>query len=85
MYKQKKYAASYSLYTRIGATQGSDAIAGISFAKWAYFDNGNNFQKDFEEVHGANSFARFQEEWDLCLDQTATFDELLEWMNDLTG
>jgi hypothetical protein len=85
VYKQKKYVAAYSLYERVDATAGHEAIVGISFAKWAYFDSQPNFRSDFESVHGVGSFDRFLEELDICLDRSETFDELLEWMPDLGG
>jgi len=85
MYKKKQYKASYNLVWRQGASGGPHAVAILSFDKWGYLDNGTDFAKDFNEVHGANSFERFREELALCVDLTKTYDELSEDMPDLGG
>jgi hypothetical protein len=59
VYKKKQYNVSFELWVHDGATQGPDAVTIQGYANWAARDSGSNFQKDFEEVHGAGSWARF--------------------------
>lgn len=80
VYKQKKYQAGFNVYWRYGASQGPHAVTSLDFDKWAYFDNPNTWVEDFESVHGEGSWMRFQEELDLCVDRSKTFDELIEFM-----
>lgn len=85
VFKKKEYKASFTVYWREGATQDSNVATSLDFDKWAYFDNGANFVKDFDEVHGANSYNRFMEELDLCIDRRKTYDELSEYLPELSG
>ena len=85
VYKKKSYPVAYSVYWRQGASAGPHAIVSIDFDKWAYFDRANTVMKDFEEVHGAGSWARFLDELALSLDRTKTFDELGELVAELSG
>jgi hypothetical protein len=83
VYKQKGYNASYHAYWREGASTGPHLIISIDFAKWAYFDSQSAFVKDFEEIHGAQSWNKFLEESALCIDRAKTYDELIEWVGEL--
>ncbi len=85
VYTKKQYKASYSLYLRQGATTGSHVAVSIDFDKWAYFDNGTDFTKDYNEVHGPNSFNRYLDDMALCIDRTKTYDELNETIPELGG
>jgi len=76
VYKQKKYSGSFSMATRWGATQNANAVTFTNFAKWAFWDEDINFEKDFDEVHGAGAFARFMEELDLSIDRAMTYDQI---------
>jgi hypothetical protein len=83
VFKQKKYGASFTMATRVGLSQGPNAVTFVDFEKWAFWDSGANFVKDFEEVHGLGSYARFVEELGLCLDMSKTYDELSETVSEL--
>jgi hypothetical protein len=52
VYKAKSYPASYNVYWRQGATQGSNAITEINMDGWSFFDRLDTFEDDFEAVHG---------------------------------
>lgn len=85
VFKQKKYAASFSLAARQGSSAGPHVVSFLDFAKWAYFDNGSDFVKDFNEVHGTGSYDRFIEELDICTDRSKTYDELSSAVPELGG
>ncbi len=85
VYKKKAYPASYHAYWRMGASAGPHVAVSIDFAKWAHFDNASTIAKDFDEVHGANSWNRFMEDLALCIDLSKSFDELNEYDPSLSG
>lgn len=85
VYKKKQYAASYNVYRRQGASNGPGVAVGLDFAKWSYFDTAPNLMKDYEELYGANSWNRFLDEFALCIDRTKTYDELNEFVAELSG
>jgi len=85
VFRKKEYKASFSVFWRFGASEGVNVATSLDFDKWAYFDNGINFAKDFDEVHGDNSYNRFMEELDLCIDRRKTYDELSEYLPELSG
>ena len=78
VFEQKKYEASFSMATRVGLTQGPNAVTFVDFAKYAFWDSDSKFSKDYEDVFGQGSFARFLAELDLCIDRSKTYDELSE-------
>ena len=82
MFRKKKYTASFSVATRVNASTGINAVSFISFDKWAWFDNGYYFQKDFDEVHGAGAWTRFLAEIEICVDTSRTYTELSETLVD---
>jgi hypothetical protein len=85
VYKKKQYPASYNVYRRQGAAEGASVVVGLNFAKWAYLDSTPNLMKDYEEIFGANSWNRFIDEFALCIDRAKTFDELNEYVPELSG
>lgn len=85
VYKAKNYGAGYRVYWRWGASQGPHACAEMSMSSWAFYDQPNTYEKDFEEVNGEGSYDRFVEELDLCLDRTKTYDELVKYRPDLSS
>lgn len=85
VYKKKGYPASYHAYWRQGASSGPHVATSIDFAKWAHFDNPGTLAKDFVEIHGAGSWDRFLDDYALCVDRTKTYDELSEFMPDLSS
>jgi hypothetical protein len=85
VYKQKKYAASFSLATRQLASTGPHVVSFLGFSKWAYFDNGAVFAKDFDEVHGTGAYERFLSELTLCIDRAKSYDEFSTASPELGG
>jgi hypothetical protein len=85
VYKAKKYKSSFDLWEHVDVTDGPNVVTINAWANWAGRDSGNNFVKDFEEVHGAGSWMRYQQELDLCLDRSKTYDELMEAAPELGG
>jgi hypothetical protein len=85
MYKTKAYPASYNVYWRQGATQGSNALVEINMNGWSFFDRLDTFEKDFEEVHGEGSFSLYLDEIELCIDRAKTFDELVVYRPELSS
>lgn len=85
VYKQKKYPASYNVYWHFGASEGPHVAVGIDFDKWAFFDAPNTFVVDFESIHGEGSYERFLEELDIAIDRSKTYDELTEFMPNLSS
>lgn len=85
VYKQKAYPASYNVYWRQGASQGPHAITEINMDHWSYFDRPDTFEKDFNEVHGEGAFQRYIEEFELCLDRSKTYDELIVFKPELSS
>jgi hypothetical protein len=86
VFKQKKYPASFSVAVREGlsAAPRPNVVSFVDFDKYAFWDS-NTFTKDYEEVHGPGSWARFLEEIDLCLDRSTTYDEISEDAPELGG
>ncbi len=76
VYKQKKYATSFSAASHWGATSGPNVVTFNGFGSWSAWDSGNNFAKDYDEIHGTGAFERFLQELDLCVDRSKTFDEI---------
>jgi hypothetical protein len=86
VFKVKKYTASFALATREGMASAPrpNAVTFVTFDKYTFLDT-NTFQKDFDEVHGPGSYNRFIEQIDLCVDRSATYDELSETVPELGG
>jgi hypothetical protein len=85
VYKAKNYKAAFSVYWKYGASQGPHCSTEMSFDSWAYLDTPIKFQEDFESVHGPDSWDRFMEDWDLCIERSKTYDELVEFMPALSS
>jgi hypothetical protein len=85
VYKKKQYKSAFDLWEHQDATQGPNFVSITSWANWAARDSGTNFIKDFEEVNGAGSYARFIDELELCIDRSKTYDELIESVAELGG
>jgi hypothetical protein len=83
--KTKGYAASWNVYWKWGASTGPDVITEINMEHWSYFDRDIDFQKDFEEVNGEGSYDRFLEELKLSVDMSKTYDELWQFMPELSS
>jgi hypothetical protein len=85
VYTAKKYAASFSVYWKWGASTSSQVCTEIGMKSLAYFDQATTFEKDFEEVHGFGSLSKFYDEFALCVDRTKTYDEIVEYRPDLSS
>jgi hypothetical protein len=85
VYKKKGYAASYAVYWRVGASTGPHIAVSLNFDKWAYFDKATTFVKDFNEIHGDYNYERFLDDLALCVDNKKTYDELNEYLPELSG
>lgn len=85
VYKQKKYAASFNVYWHFGASQGPHVVTSMDFANWAFFDQPIEFVDDYESVHGKDSYARLIEEISIAVDRTKTYDELTQFMPELSS
>lgn len=85
VYKQKKYPATYNVYWRFGASAGPHACVEINFANWAFFDTPSTFMQDFESIHGEGSYQRFLDEFSIAIDRTKTYDELMNFVPELSS
>jgi hypothetical protein len=85
VYKKKNYASSFTVGTRQGASQGPHVASFNSFSKWSWLDNTTNFRKDYDEVHGSGAYDKFLKEFELCIDRSKTYDELVELVPELGG
>lgn len=85
VYKQKKYSVAYNVYWHYGASQGPHVAVGIDFDKWSYLDTGGDFVDDFNSIHGEEAWTRFIEELDLSIERAMTYDELIQYMPDLSS
>ena len=83
--KAKKYEGAWTVYRRYGASAGPHVCTEMAFNDWAYLDNLGDFMKDFEEVHGAGSWSRFQDELAMAMDLTKTYDELISFLPELSS
>lgn len=57
----------------------------MSMKSYAYFDQPNTWEKDFEEVNGEGSYDRFMEDLDRCIDRTKTYDEMVKFESSLSS
>ena len=85
VYKTKNLGAGYRVYWKWGASQGPHVCAEMSMKSYAYFDQPNTWEKDFEEVNGEGSYDRFMEDLDRCIDRTKTYDEMAKFESSLSS
>lgn len=86
VYKKYKYKNSFALVTRYGASSGAKAVTINNYPNWGSMDSApGSFIKNFEELHGAGSWAKFLAELNLCIDRSQTYDELSEDVPELGG
>jgi hypothetical protein len=85
LYKAKAYPASFFVYWRWGASAGPHVCTEINMDNWSYFDRPDTFAKDFDSVHGEGAYEDFIDEFELCIDRTKTFDELITWSKKLSS
>lgn len=83
--KQLKSSMSFSMVTRQDWARGSNAITFDGFDKWAQLEGNDQFVKTYEELYGNDSWPRFLEEVDLCLDRTQMYESISELVPELGG
>jgi len=84
VYKQKNYPNYFEVYrSQFSSATGRDVAIGFGFKNYAFFDEEDNFWKDYEEVHGEGSKWKFFEEYkDIVI---SSYDELSEFVPELSG
>jgi hypothetical protein len=71
VFNEKKSDHSFRVYSSAFNTGNDrDMIGVMGFGNWAFFDEDNNFQKDYEALHGDGSWAFFESEIKTCLNST---------------
>ncbi|MEL6986507.1 MAG: hypothetical protein AAGK97_01655 [Bacteroidota bacterium] len=64
----------YVYWNRFANTKaGEDAAVVFTFNKWGWLDRESNFNKDYEAVHGADSWNYFLEEFNACVEGRVEF------------
>jgi hypothetical protein len=84
VYKEKDYPNYMEVYrSQFSSGNGRDIAIAFGFKNWAFFDEEDNFWKDYEEVHGEGSKWKFFEEYrDVVV---STYDEVSEFIPELSG
>ncbi|MEZ5196672.1 MAG: hypothetical protein R2764_09800 [Bacteroidales bacterium] len=84
VYKQKSYPNYFEVYrSQFQSGSGRDVAISFGFKTWAFFDEEDNFWKDYEEVHGEGSKWKFFEEYrDVVV---SSYDEVSEYIPELSG
>jgi hypothetical protein len=85
VYQQKFPEDSYGIYVNeLGSTKQGDDLAIVwFFDKWSWMSEDSQFDKKFDEVHGAGSWDKFWEAW-----STSTLGverEIWQYREDLSG
>lgn len=71
VFHKNEYNHSFRVYaTAFDTGNERDMIAVMGFENWAYFDQDNNFKKDYEALHGEDSWDFFMDELETCLNST---------------
>ena len=84
VYKEKNYPNYMQVYrTQFSSATGRDVAIAFGFKNWAFFDEDDNFWKDYEEVHGEGSKWKFFEEYREVVN--STYDEVSEYIPELSG
>jgi hypothetical protein len=83
--KQKKYPVDYTIYWRLEATPGPHFAAALSFANWSFLDSYDGIGAAFDEIHGKGSFELFNDELEMAVDVSKTFDQHVEFMPNLSS
>ena len=83
--KTRNHKASFQNYSRWGASQGPHACTELGMNSFSYFDQGTVWKDEFEAVHGEGSLDMFNEELELCIDRSKTYDELVKFMPALSS
>lgn len=84
VYRKKSYPNYMEVYrNQFESHNGHDVAIGFGFKNWAFFDEEDNFWKDYEEVNGEGSKMKFFEEYrDIVV---TAYDEVSEYLPDLSG
>ena len=72
MWEAKKYPYSMRVsYSDLWNGNGADAAILFSFTRYAEFDEGSDWRKDYEELNGPGSWDNFWKEWNNCVVSTS--------------
>ena len=83
--KTRNHKASFQYYYRFGASQGPHVCTELGMNSFSYFDQDLNWTEEFEAVHGKGSMDMFNEELELCVDRSKTYDELVKFLPALSS
>ena len=84
VYKAKQYDRSFTLYWNPFPTAKGRTFATVNgFEKWAMFDKESTTAKDFNELHGADSFAKWLDELNSVIEWTD--NEIRQFLPELAG
>jgi hypothetical protein len=85
VYAQKMPDDTYGIYiNELGSTKLGDDLAIVwFFDKWSWMSDDSQFDKKFEEVHGAGSWAKFMTDWTAAT--VGIEREIWEYREDLSG
>jgi hypothetical protein len=83
--KTRNHKASMQLYSKFGASQGPHTCMELGMNGFSYFDQDMMWKDEFEAVHGEGSLDMFNEELELCLDRSKTYDELVKFLPALSS
>jgi hemolysin-activating ACP:hemolysin acyltransferase len=84
VYKKKNYPNYMEVYrNQFESACGHDVAVAFGFKNWAFFDEEDNFWKDYEEVNGEGAKIKFFNEYrDIVV---SAYDEVSEYIPDLSG
>ncbi len=84
VYKKKSYPDYFQVYrSQFRSDNGRDIAIGFGFKNWAFFDEEDNFWKDYEEIHGEGSKWKFMEEYRDVV--ASSFEEVSSLIPELSG
>jgi len=84
VYTEKKYEWTLGTYwSEFDVNEDEDVAIVWGFEKWAWFDKDPQFKKDFEEIHGEQSWSKFREELRGTI--KGAKDEVWELIPELSG
>jgi hypothetical protein len=84
VYKKKSYPDYFQVYrSQFRSGNGRDVAIAFGFKNYAFFDEEDNFWKDYEEIHGEGSKWKFTEEYRDIVE--SSFEELSSLIPELSG
>jgi hypothetical protein len=84
VYTKKSYPGYFRVYrSQFESDKGRDVAVGFGFKNYAFFDEEDNFWKDYEEVNGEGSKMKFFAEYNDVV--ISAYDEVSEYIPELSG